>query len=61
MTTICRFKGEGSMRDLRPEPSSCQFYKGIEKCNEICMFDVFGVCTNQGSKFKERKDDTDEF
>lgn len=49
------------MRDLRAEPSSCPFYKGIEKCEEICMFNVFGVCTKQGSKFKgdkkENKDD----
>lgn len=49
------------MRDLRVEPSSCPFYKGIEKCNEICMFNIFGVCTKQGSKFKETKNDTDEF
>lgn len=49
------------MKDLRPEPTSCPFYKGIDKCNEICMFNVFGVCTKQGSRFKERKNDTDEF
>lgn len=48
------------MRDLRPEPFSCPFYKGIEKCEERCMFNVFGVCTKPGSKFKENKeDDTD--
>lgn len=38
-------------------PQNCPFYKGIEKCNEICMFNVFGICTKQGSKFKEKKDE----
>lgn len=42
-----------------PEPITCPFYKGIDKCNEICMFNVFGVCTKQGSRFKETKNDTD--
>ena len=43
-----------------PEPITCPFYKGIEKCNEICMFNVFGVCTKPGSKFKgDKADDTD--
>lgn len=42
-------------------PQNCQFYRGIEKCKEICMFNIFGVCTKPGSKFKERDDDTDEF
>lgn len=46
------------MRDLRPEPSSCPFYKGITKCTVFnCMFNVFGVCTKPGSKFKENKAD----
>lgn len=41
-------------------PQNCPFYNGIEKCNETCMFNVFGVCTKLGSKFKENKaDDTD--
>lgn len=44
-----------------PEPITCPFYNGIDKCNEICMFNVFGVCTKPGSKFKERDNDTDEF
>lgn len=46
------------MRDLRPEPSSCPFYNGITKCTVFnCMFNIFGVCTKPGSKFKERDDD----
>lgn len=45
------------MRDLRPEPSSCPFYNGIDKCEERCMFNVFGVCTKPGSKFKGGKED----
>ena len=40
-----------------PEPTSCPFYKGIEKCEERCMFNVFGVCTKPGSKFKGDKED----
>lgn len=48
------------MRNLRPEPSSCPFYNGIDKCEERCMFNVFGVCTKQGSKFKgDKADDSD--
>lgn len=36
-------------------PKNCPFYKGIEKCEKICMFNVFGVCTKHGSKFKRDK------
>lgn len=43
-------------------PQNCPFYNGITKCTVFnCMFNVFGVCTKSGSKFKERNDDTDEF
>lgn len=34
-------------------PQNCPFYKGITKCTVFnCMFNIFGVCTKPGSKFK---------
>lgn len=44
-------------------PQNCTFYNGIEKCTVFnCMFNIFGVCTKPGSKFKgDKADDTDEF
>ena len=56
--------GERTVIDMnKPEPSSCPFYNGITKCTVFnCMFNVFGVCTKSGSKFKgDKADDTDEF
>lgn len=53
--------GERTVIDMnKPEPSSCPFYNGIDKCEERCMFNIFGVCTKPGSKFKgDKADDTD--
>lgn len=53
--------GERTVIDMkRPEPITCPFYNGITKCTVFnCMFNVFGVCTKPGSKFKgDKADDT---
>lgn len=51
--------GERMVIDMKkPEPSSCPFYNGITTCTVFnCMFNVFGVCTKPGSKFKEKDDE----